>query len=125
MKTYETTVFQLKLQREQGLSLIDLKVLLVPPGTICFNELFRVYKQSGYTDTIIKQVKWNHTVHVNFNILKDQYHDSTVLQMHSKELQCQFDEVENILMKYTFNEISDIQSLMGILCAYRDCKDKR
>lgn len=123
MKTYEPTAFQLKLQREQGLSLSDLKVLLAPPGTICFNELCRAYKQSGHTDAIIKQVKWNHTVHANFNILKDQYHDSTALQLHSKELQCQFDEVENILKEYTFSEISGIQSLMGILSAYRDCKD--
>ena len=123
MKTYEPTAFQLKLQREQGLSLSDLKVLLAPPGTICFNELCRAYKQSGHTDAIIKQVKWNHTVHANFNILKDQYHDSTALQLHSKELQCQFDEVENILKEYTFSEISGIQSLMGILSSYRDCKD--
>jgi hypothetical protein len=123
MKTYEPTAFQLKLQREQGLSLSDSKVLLAPPGTICFNELCRAYKQSGHTDAIIKQVKWNHTVHANFNILKDQYHDSTALQLHSKELQCQFDEVENILKEYTFSEISGIQSLMGILSAYRDCKD--
>ncbi len=47
-------------------------------------------------------------MHANFNILKDQYHDSTALQLHSKELQYQFDEVENILKEHT---------------GHRDCKD--
>ncbi len=65
MKTYESTVFQLKIQREQGLSLSDLKVLLAPPGTICFNELCRAYIQSGHTDAIIKQVKWNQRTSVS------------------------------------------------------------
>jgi hypothetical protein len=47
MKTYEPTAFQLKRQREQGLSLSDLKVLLVPPGTICFNEFCRSANRVG------------------------------------------------------------------------------
>jgi hypothetical protein len=100
MKTYEPTASQLKLQREQGLSLSDLKVLLAPPGTICFNELCRAYKQSGHTDAIIKQVKWNHTVHANFknySVCNKSFIPSQ--DSHVRYTDCQKKHIDNLVNK--------------------------
>ncbi len=60
---------------------------------------------------------WQTTIHSLYSELKDKHSDSDVIQLFTKELS-QFHDVQTTMETYSFSELVDIQSLMGILGTY-------
>ncbi len=105
---------------DSTLALDDLRIILAPPGTLCYCDIMpQAYKNVGHTDAIIKQTKWNSIVYTFFGELVDKHSESQALKLFSKELLLHFDEVQVLMVSYSFSEISGIQALMGILSAYK------
>ena len=79
----------------------------------------QTYRNVGHTDGIIKQTKWNSIVCNFFGELVEKHPESHARKLISKELFLHFDEVQTLMVSYSFSEISGIQALMGILSVYK------
>jgi hypothetical protein len=120
IQAYEPATFVAELQKaDSTLALDDLRIILAPPGTLCYCELMQAYRNVGHTDAIIKQTKWNSIVYTFYGELVEKHQESHALKLFSKELLLHFDEVQALMASYSFSEISGIQALMGILSAYK------
>jgi len=120
IQKYEPATFVAELMKADSTLAHDgLRVTLAPSGTLCYCEIMQAYKNVGHTDAIIKQTKWNSIVYTLFSELVEKHPESHALKLFSKELLLHFDEVQALMASYSFSEISGIQSLMGILSAYK------
>jgi len=120
IQKYEPATFVAELMKADSTLAHDgLRVTLAPSGTLCYCEIMQAYKNVGHTDAIIKQTKWNSIVYTFFSELLERHPESHALKLFSKELLLHFDEVQALMASYSFSEISGIQSLMGILSAYK------
>ncbi len=119
IKWYEPSIFVDELLKEDPkLGFTDFRVKVAPCGSLCLREIIQSYKNVGHTDAIIKNSRWQATIHSSYSELKDKHSDSDVIQIFTKELSLQFDDVQSTMEAYSFSELADIQTLMGILATY-------
>jgi hypothetical protein len=69
-------------------------------------------------ENLICRSRWQATIHSLYSELKDKHSDSDAIQLFTKELSLQFDDVQMTMEAYSFSELAGIQALMGILATY-------
>ncbi len=93
IKRCEPSIFEL-LKEVPKLGFTDFRVKAAPCGSLCLREIMQSYKNVGHTDAIIKNSRWQATIHSLYSELKDKHSDSDAIQLFTKELSLQFDDVQ-------------------------------
>ena len=119
IKWYEPSIFVEELLKENPeLDFTDFRVKAAPCGSLCLREIMQRHKNVGHTDVIIKNSRCQDTIHSLFSELKEKHSDSDAIQLFTKELSLQYDDVQATMEAYSFSELTGIQDLMGILDTY-------
>ena len=112
------SIFYELLIEDPKLGFTDFRVKAAPCGSLCVREIMRSYKNVGHTDAIIKNSRWQATIHSLYSELKDKHSDSDAIQLFTKDLSLQFDDVQSTMEAYSFSDLAGIQTLMVILATY-------
>jgi hypothetical protein len=82
IKRYEPSIFVDELFKEDPkLGFTDFRVKVAPCGSLCLREIMQRYKNVGHTDVIIKNSRWQATIHSLYSELKDKHSDSDAIHL--------------------------------------------